>query len=67
VLNLVKSTEKQPRESILRAELANAIAYINKGVRIWQSGDAAFLKCTQAALRNWGRQLPFGLKEVIQE
>lgn len=33
VLNLVKSAEKRPRESILQAELARAIDYINKGVR----------------------------------
>lgn len=33
VLNLVKGAEKRPRESILQAELANAIAYINKSVR----------------------------------
>lgn len=33
VLNLVKGAEKRPRESILQAELANAVAYINKGVR----------------------------------
>ena len=33
VLNLVKSAEKRPRESILQAELARAVAYINKGVR----------------------------------
>ncbi|KAK9915535.1 hypothetical protein WJX75_000406 [Coccomyxa subellipsoidea] len=32
VLNLVKSAEKRPRESILQAELARAVAYINKGV-----------------------------------
>ncbi|BDA44397.1 probable phosphoinositide phosphatase SAC1 at N-terminal half [Coccomyxa sp. Obi] len=32
VLNLVKSAEKRPRESILQAELARAIEYINKGV-----------------------------------
>ena len=30
VLNLVKGAEKRPRESILQAELAAAIAYINK-------------------------------------
>ncbi|XP_052181701.1 phosphoinositide phosphatase SAC2 isoform X2 [Diospyros lotus] len=30
VLNLLKTYEKKPRESILRAEFANAIAFINK-------------------------------------
>ena len=30
MLNLVKGAEKRPRESILQAELASAIAYINK-------------------------------------
>ncbi|WOK97567.1 phosphoinositide phosphatase SAC3-like [Canna indica] len=30
ILNLVKSHEKKPRESLLRAEFANAIDYINK-------------------------------------
>ena len=34
VLNLVKAREKQPRESILRTELANAINHINRGVRL---------------------------------
>ena len=33
MLNLIKSAEKRPRESILQSELANAISYINKGVR----------------------------------
>ncbi len=32
VLNLVKGAEKRPRESIFQSELANAIAYINKGL-----------------------------------
>ncbi|XP_057504873.1 phosphoinositide phosphatase SAC2-like isoform X1 [Actinidia eriantha] len=30
ILNLIKTREKKPRESILRAEFANAIAFINK-------------------------------------
>ncbi|RVW77025.1 Phosphoinositide phosphatase SAC3 [Vitis vinifera] len=30
ILNLIKTHEKRPRESILRAEFANAIEYINK-------------------------------------
>ncbi|WCJ42861.1 Phosphoinositide phosphatase family protein [Euphorbia peplus] len=30
ILNLIKTQEKKPRESILRAEFANAIDYINK-------------------------------------
>ncbi|RRT76550.1 hypothetical protein B296_00009257 [Ensete ventricosum] len=30
ILNLIKSREKKPRESLLRAELANAIDFINK-------------------------------------
>ncbi|XP_027173210.1 phosphoinositide phosphatase SAC3-like [Coffea eugenioides] len=30
ILNLIKTSEKKPRESILRAEFANAIEYINK-------------------------------------
>ncbi|KAF5176272.1 Phosphoinositide phosphatase sac2 [Thalictrum thalictroides] len=30
ILNLIKTREKKPRESILRAEFANAIEYINK-------------------------------------
>ncbi|KAL3535476.1 hypothetical protein ACH5RR_003937 [Cinchona calisaya] len=30
ILNLIKTNEKKPRESILRAEFANAIEYINK-------------------------------------
>ncbi|XP_031373626.1 phosphoinositide phosphatase SAC3 isoform X3 [Punica granatum] len=30
ILNLIKTEEKKPRESILRAEFANAIDYINK-------------------------------------
>ncbi|OIW19325.1 hypothetical protein TanjilG_26024 [Lupinus angustifolius] len=30
ILNLIKTHEKKPRESILRAEFANAIDYINK-------------------------------------
>lgn len=30
ILNLIKTIEKKPRESILRAEFANAIEYINK-------------------------------------
>ncbi|XP_057967287.1 phosphoinositide phosphatase SAC3-like isoform X2 [Malania oleifera] len=30
ILNLIKTYEKKPRESILRAEFANAIDYINK-------------------------------------
>ena len=34
VLNLVKGAEKRPRESILQQELAAAIAYINKSVRV---------------------------------
>ena len=34
VLNLVKGAEKRPRESILQQELAAAIAYINKSVRM---------------------------------
>ena len=32
VLNLVKSAEKRPRETILRKEFAIAIAYINQQV-----------------------------------
>ncbi|XP_071686079.1 phosphoinositide phosphatase SAC2-like isoform X2 [Rutidosis leptorrhynchoides] len=32
ILNLVKTTEKKPRESILRVEFANAIESINKGL-----------------------------------
>ncbi|KAF5733472.1 phosphoinositide phosphatase SAC2 [Tripterygium wilfordii] len=32
ILNLIKTREKKPRESILRAEFANAIRYINKGL-----------------------------------
>ena len=32
VLNLVKSAEKRPRETILRKEFAIAIAYINEQV-----------------------------------
>ncbi|CAN0901242.1 Phosphoinositide phosphatase SAC4 [Linum grandiflorum] len=30
ILNLIKTREKRPRESILRTEFANAISYINK-------------------------------------
>ncbi|XP_047334390.1 phosphoinositide phosphatase SAC3-like [Impatiens glandulifera] len=30
ILNLIKTNERKPRESILRAEFANAIEYINK-------------------------------------
>ncbi|XP_042507618.1 phosphoinositide phosphatase SAC2-like isoform X1 [Macadamia integrifolia] len=30
ILNLIKTREKKPRESILRAEFANAIEYLNK-------------------------------------
>ncbi|CAL1390140.1 unnamed protein product [Linum trigynum] len=30
ILNLIKTQEKRPRESILRTEFANAISYINK-------------------------------------
>ncbi|KAL5698531.1 hypothetical protein ACHQM5_029558 [Ranunculus cassubicifolius] len=30
ILNLIKQTERKPRESILRAEFANAIEFINK-------------------------------------
>ena len=33
VLNLVKSAEKRPRETILRKEFAIAIAYINQQVQ----------------------------------
>ncbi|KAJ9179451.1 hypothetical protein P3X46_011239 [Hevea brasiliensis] len=32
ILNLIKTHEKKPRESILRSEFANAIRYINKGL-----------------------------------
>ncbi|KAJ8500758.1 hypothetical protein OPV22_011310 [Ensete ventricosum] len=32
ILNLIKSAEKKPRESILRAEFANAIEFLNKDV-----------------------------------
>ncbi|WZY73698.1 hypothetical protein YC2023_005938 [Brassica napus] len=32
VLNLIKTREKRPRESILRVEFANAIKFINKGL-----------------------------------
>ncbi|XP_043817914.1 phosphoinositide phosphatase SAC2 isoform X2 [Manihot esculenta] len=32
ILNLIKTHEKKPRESILRTEFANAIRYINKGL-----------------------------------
>ncbi|KAG9457624.1 hypothetical protein H6P81_002132 [Aristolochia fimbriata] len=32
ILNLIKTREKKPRESILRAEFANAIAFINKSL-----------------------------------
>ncbi|URD91941.1 SAC domain containing protein [Musa troglodytarum] len=32
ILNLIKSEEKKPRESILRAEFANAIEFLNKDV-----------------------------------
>ncbi|CAK9144660.1 unnamed protein product [Ilex paraguariensis] len=32
ILNLIKTREKKPRESILRAEFANAIAFINKNL-----------------------------------
>ena len=49
VLNLVKVAEKRPRESILQSEFANAISYINKGVRPllsdtthWLQGAASF-------------------------
>ena len=34
VLNLVKSAEKRPRETILRKEFAIAIAYINQQVQL---------------------------------
>lgn len=43
MLNLVKSAEKRPRESILQAELARAIAYINKGV-------GSLLRCLTAEI-----------------
>ena len=36
VLNLVKSAEKRPRETILRKEFAIAIAYINQQVCVNQ-------------------------------
>ncbi len=42
VLNLVKSAEKRPRETILRQEYANAISYINNQARhlpFWSFGD----------------------------
>ncbi|KAF0891299.1 hypothetical protein E2562_009474 [Oryza meyeriana var. granulata] len=32
ILNLIKTREKKPRESLLRAEFAKAIHYINKGL-----------------------------------
>ncbi|KAJ8479227.1 hypothetical protein OPV22_022954 [Ensete ventricosum] len=32
ILNLIKSREKKPRESLLRAEFANAIDFINKDI-----------------------------------
>ncbi|ESQ48566.1 hypothetical protein EUTSA_v10020086mg [Eutrema salsugineum] len=32
ILNLIKTREKRPRETILRAEFANAIRFINKGL-----------------------------------
>ncbi|CAH2053740.1 unnamed protein product [Thlaspi arvense] len=32
ILNLIKTREKRPRETILRAEFANAIKFINKGL-----------------------------------
>ncbi|XP_068658480.1 phosphoinositide phosphatase SAC2-like [Aristolochia californica] len=32
ILNLIKTREKKPRESILRAEFANAIVFINKNL-----------------------------------
>lgn len=32
ILNLIKTHEKKPRETILRAEFANAIRFINKGL-----------------------------------
>ncbi|XP_038708878.1 phosphoinositide phosphatase SAC2-like isoform X2 [Tripterygium wilfordii] len=32
ILNLIKTREKKPREAILRAEFADAIKYINKGL-----------------------------------
>ncbi|XP_048233913.1 phosphoinositide phosphatase SAC2 isoform X2 [Ricinus communis] len=32
ILNLIKTHEKKPRESILRVEFANAIKFINKGL-----------------------------------
>ncbi|KAJ9190448.1 hypothetical protein P3X46_001650 [Hevea brasiliensis] len=32
ILNLIKTHEKKPRESILRAEFSNAIRYLNKGL-----------------------------------
>ncbi|XP_023514175.1 phosphoinositide phosphatase SAC2-like isoform X1 [Cucurbita pepo subsp. pepo] len=32
ILNLIKTREKKPRESILRAEFSNAIKYINKSL-----------------------------------
>ncbi|CAB4272227.1 unnamed protein product [Prunus armeniaca] len=32
ILNLIKKCEKKPRETILRAEFANAITYINKSL-----------------------------------
>ncbi|WVZ25597.1 hypothetical protein V8G54_004141 [Vigna mungo] len=33
ILNLIKTREKRPRETILRAEFANAVRYINKSLR----------------------------------
>ena len=32
-LNLVKASEKRPRETLLRTEFQNAIQYLNQGVR----------------------------------
>lgn len=62
VLNLVKGAEKRPRESILQSEFANAISYINKGVRIqfhpgWRSTVAAQLfwriSCSRVRSAGW--------------
>ena len=62
VLNLVKGAEKRPRESILQSEFANAISYINKGVRIqfhpgWRGIVAAQLfwriSCSRVRSAGW--------------
>jgi len=52
VLNLVKSAEKRPRESILQAELARAIAYINKGVGTLFCSLTAEIRCNRSPFQH---------------